>query len=121
MKKLKFLGATLFVGVAMLSLVSCGSAISQDYADKINEEAQDGDDDYITYDEVMKKLGSNAVDLTAEVLGVRGGFIYGVKGCKSWDDIQEKIDNGEDVEGLVVTILNGKATLAAYEKITGKK
>lgn len=119
MKKIKLLGA-LFAGAALFSLASC-SGVSASYADKINEEAKDGDDDFITYDDVMKKLGDEAVDLTLAVAGSHSGFVYGVKGCKSWDDIQEKIDNDEKVEGLVITILNNKATGAVYKEITGKE
>lgn len=120
MKKLKFLAAMLVAGAAVFTLASC-SGISQGYADKINEEAQDDDGKYITYDEVMKKLGDEAVDRTLAVAGSHSGIIYGVKGCKSWEDIQKKIDAGEDVEGLVITILANNATAAAYKKITGNE
>ncbi len=120
MKKFKFLAALFVACAAVFSLAAC-SGVSQGYADKINEEAKDDDGKFITYDDVMKKLGSEAVDLTVAVAGKHSGVVYGVKGCKSWDDIQKKIDAGEDVEGLVITVVANNATAAAYEKITGKK
>ena len=70
-----------------------------------------------TYEEVMKKLGDEAINGTIEVAGYRVGVIIGVKGIKTKEDLQAKIDAGEDVEGIVVTIANGKATAARYGKI----
>ena len=64
-----------------------------------------------------KKLGVEAINGTIEVAGYRVGVIIGVKGIKTKEDLQAKIDAGEDVEGIVVTIANGKATTARYGKI----
>ena len=102
----------------MCALASC-SNVSQSYADKINEKAEAKEN--LTYEDVMEDLGKDAVDLTAEVLGFRAGAIYAVKGCSTWEEIQAKIDAGETVKGVVVTILNGKATAAAYKEITEKE
>ncbi len=92
-------------------LVSC-SNVSQSYADKINKAAKDGE--AITLDQVRKDLG----DDRAEIVVLNSGVIISVKGCKSIEDIKTKIDNNEDVEGIVVTILASKATAAEYRKIT---
>ena len=98
MKKIfKALGAVIASGAVVVSLASC-SNVTQDYADKIVEKAEDKKN--YTYEEVMKKLGDEAI-----------------KGIKTKEDLQAKIDAGDDVEGIVVTIANGKATTARYGKI----
>lgn len=115
MKKIfKALGAIIASGAVVVSLASC-SNVTQDYADKIVEKANDSKN--YTYEEVMKKLGDEAINGTVEVAGYRVGVIIGVKGIKTKEDLQAKIDAGEDVEGIVVTIANGKATTARYGKI----
>ncbi|MCM1130944.1 MAG: hypothetical protein NC087_04000 [Anaeroplasma bactoclasticum] len=104
----------LAAGVAALSLVllvAC-SNVSQKYADKINKAAKDGE--AITLEQVQKDLGDDRVDIL--VLG--NGVVIAVKGCKSVDDIKKKLDEGKDVEGIVVTIVLSKATSAEYRKIT---
>lgn len=98
---------------SLFFLASC-SNVTQKYADKINEEAQDGDGEYITLDQVRNDLGDEAV----EILILNSGVVIAVKGCKSVDDIKAKLDAGEDVEGLVITIVAGNATSATYRKIT---
>ncbi len=105
-----------------LALVACFSIgflaacsnINQEYADKINEEAKDDDNEFITLDQVRKDLGDEAV----EILVFNTGVVVAVKDCKSVDDIKAKLDAGEDVEGLVITIVAGNATGAIYRKIT---
>lgn len=115
MKKIfKALGVVIASGAVVASLASC-SNVTQDYADKIVEKAEDKKN--YTYEEVMKKLGDEAINGTIEVAGYRVGVIIGVKGIKTKEDLQTKIDAGEDVEGIVVTIANGKATTARYGKI----
>ena len=103
----------LAAGIATLSLVllvAC-SNVNQKYADKINKAAKDGDP--ITLEQVRKDLG----DDRAEIILLNSGVIISVKGCKSVDDIKKKLDDGKDVEGIVVTIALGKATAADYRKI----
>ncbi|MBS1477061.1 MAG: hypothetical protein HP024_03845 [Acholeplasmatales bacterium] len=115
MKKIfKALGVVIASGAVVATLASC-SNVTQDYADKIVEKAEDKKN--YTYEEVMKKLGDEAINGTIEVAGYRVGVIIGVKGIKTKEDLQAKIDAGEDVEGIVVTIANGKATTARYGKI----
>ena len=101
-------------GLAALSLVllvAC-SNVNQKYADKINNAAKDGEP--ITLEQVRKDLG----DDRAEIIILNSGVIISVKGCKSVDDIKKKIDEGKDVEGIIITIALGKATAADYRKIT---
>lgn len=123
MKKIfKVFGAVIASGAVAVSLASC-SSVSQDYADKIVEKAKE--DKNYTYDDVKKKLGDEAIDFTVEIgageFGYRGGAIIAVKGIKSKDDLQKKVNDGEDVEGIIVVISNGKATSASYGKITAEQ
>lgn len=113
MKKLWKALVTCFACLGIVLLVGC-SNVSQSYADKINEEAKDDDGVYITLDQVRKDLGDEAV----EILLLNSGLVIAVKGCTSLDQIKEKVDAGEDVEGIVITILNKNATAASYRKIT---
>ncbi len=93
------------------ALASCGN-ISQSYADKVNKAAEDGE--AFTKEQVMEDLGENAVEIA--ILGT--GVIVAVDGCESLSDIQDKIDEGKTVKGIVVTLLLGKATGAVYKEIT---
>lgn len=96
--------------LGLFLLVAC-SNVSTKYADKINSAAKDGE--AITLDQVRKDLGDDRV----EIIALNTGVIISVKGCKTLDDLQKKLDNGEDVEGIVITILASKATAAEYRKI----
>ena len=112
MKKIisTLLVCVLLVG-CVFTLASC-SNISESYAEKINEAAE-AKEPY-TYEEVMEDLGDNAIDITL----LKSGVIIAVKGCESLDDIEDKIDDGEKLKGIVVTVLAGKATGAEYRVIT---
>ena len=103
----------LLVGT-MLTLASC-SNVTADYAEKINTAAEN--DEYITLEQVKKDLGKEAIEYTVSVLGSTSGLVIAVKGCESKDDIEAKLESGEKVEGLVIVILNNKATGAAYREI----
>jgi hypothetical protein len=100
----------LLVG-SVFALCSC-SNISESYATKVNEAAKNGE--HYTYDKVLEDLGENAVDITL----LKSGVIVAVEGCKTLDDIKDRIDDGKTVEGIVVTIALGKATGAVYKAIT---
>lgn len=117
MKKLKFLLALFVCGFVLLGLCSC-FGVSQMYADKINNAAEK--DEHVTYSEVLDTLGDDAVDITLGIGSLRAGVIVAVKGCESLEDITEKIENEEDVKGIVVTILGDKAMSATYKVITAE-
>ncbi len=102
----------LMVGV----LASCGSNVSESYAKKINDAAKDKE--ALTYEDVIKDLGDEAIDLTADIPFVgRGGVIIAVKGVKSQEDLEKLVDEGKEVKGIVITIAGGKATGAKYGEI----
>ena len=105
----------LVITMAVFMFASCGK-ISQSYADKINKAADK--DEHMKYADVKEDLGDDVADLTITVMGSTNGVLIAVKGCDSWDDIEDKIDEGKTVKGLYVTILNGKATKAEYREIT---
>ncbi len=116
----RFFKAVGILGVASVvafGAASCSNA-TQKYADKINEEAKDDDKVYITYEQAKKKLGKECIDITIAIGDSRNGVLVAVKGCKSSEEIQTKIDNGEDVEGIYITVLNSNCISASYKKIT---
>ncbi len=119
MKKLaKLLSIALTLVLCASIFVGC-SKVSQSYADKINEAAEK--DEHVTYEQVMKDLGDGAIDVTVELLGQRSGAITAVKGCKTAEEAQAKIESGDAYEYIVITIVNGKATAAEYEKVEAKE
>ncbi|MBQ8690028.1 MAG: hypothetical protein IJ515_06690 [Clostridia bacterium] len=104
----------LLVG-SVFALASC-SNITESYAEKINEAAKN--DEHYTYDEVMEDLGDNAIDITVTVLNSTNGAVIAVKGCETTEEIEEKLDAGEEVKGITVVIVNNKAISAEYKVIT---
>lgn len=111
MKKLLKRISVLFALVGVMVLVSC-SHVSQSYADKINKAADNNE--HYTLEQVRDDLGDEAV----EVIAFNSGFIIAVKGCDSLEDIKAKLDEGKDINGIIVTFVASKATSAEYRKIT---
>lgn len=105
----------LVITMAVFMFAACGK-ISQSYADKINKAAEK--DEHMTYSEVKDDLGEDVVDLTVTIIGSTNGALIAVDDCDSWDDIEEKLEEGKTVKGLYVTIVNNKATKAEYREIT---
>ncbi len=85
----------LMLGV-MFALTSCGSNISEAYAEKINKAADEKK--YYTYEDVLDDLGDDAKDATGELFGVRAGIITA----------------SDDKGTITITIADGAATLAVY-------
>ena len=112
MKKIisMLLVCVLLVG-SMFALASC-SNISESYAEKINNAAKEGEK--YTLEQVKEDLGDEAVDIT--IAG--NGVVIAVKGCTSLDELEDKLDNGEKLQGIVVTFVFGKATSATYKEIS---
>ena len=96
---------------SMLALASCGN-ISESYAEKVNKAAEAGE--HYTLEKVKEDLGDEAIDIT--VAGT--GAVIAVKGCASLDELEDKLDNGEKLQGIVVTFVLGKATKAIYKEIS---
>ena len=106
-----------FIALAMVAVVICMafagcSNISQSYADKVNKAAEK--DEHYTLEEVRDALGDEAV----EILFLNSGVVVAVKGCSSLDEIEDRIDDGKAVKGIIVTVVAGKATGAKYTEIT---
>lgn len=109
----KIVSAVLVVVLALsmvFALSSCN--ISQSYADKINKAAEN--DEHYTLAQVKEDLGENAVEITF----LNSGVVIAVKGCKTVEDIKDKIEAGETVQGIIVTIVASKAMSAKYTEIT---
>ncbi|MDE7106259.1 MAG: hypothetical protein K2O22_03750 [Anaeroplasmataceae bacterium] len=113
MKKF-FRGIVAVVACFGLFLMVACSNVSKSYAEKINKAAKDGEP--ITLEQVRKDLGDDCAEV-GDFLITKSGMIISVKGCKSLDDVKAKVNNGEDVEGIIITIVLGKATSAEYRKI----
>ena len=112
MKKIiSMLLVCVLLACSMLALVSCGN-ISESYADKINKAADKKE--HYTYDQVIKDLGDEAIDITAAGSGV----IIAIKGVTSLDELEDKLDEGKAIKGIIVTLAFGKATKAVYKEIT---
>ena len=105
----------LVLTMTVFMFASCGK-ISQSYADKINKAAEKGEN--MTYAEVKEDLGDDVVDLTVTLVGSTNGTLIAVKGCDSWEDIEEKLDAGKTVKGISILIVNNKATAAEYREIS---
>ena len=114
MRKTVRIVSMLLVIVLIGALLASCSNVSQAYADKINDAAEKGE--YVTYDQVLEDLGEVAIDVTF----LKSGVVIAVDGCKTLEDLEAKIEAGETVKGIVVTILAGNATGAVYKEITDK-
>lgn len=95
----------------VLSLASCSKA-TEYYAKKINEAAEKGE--HYTYTQVLDDLGDEAIDITV----AKTGTIIAVRGCTTWDEIEDKLDAGKTVKGIVIVMTLGKAISAEYREIT---
>ena len=113
----RIVSLALVIVMLVCVLASCGN-ISESYAEKINKAAENKE--HYTYSDVVDDLGGKekVVDLTLTVLGSTNGSVIAVKGCTTWDEIEDKIDDGETVKGIVVVIVNNKAISAEYKEIT---
>ncbi len=131
MKKIVSLAlvCVLMLGV-MFTLASCGSNISQSYADKINDA-----EEKLTYEQVLKDLGDAAIDMTVDIpLAGHSGTIVAVEGINAADykglsakdaatKLQEdmaKLEEKGEVEAITIFIAGDKATSATYGKSTDK-
>lgn len=115
--------ACMLLMTCVFSLASCFGNINQKYADKVNAAAEKKDP--FTYEKVLEDLGGKeeAIDATIDLgfLGGIKGMIIAVKDCKTLDDLKEKVEAEDTIDGLVVTIDNGKATAAEFAAIDAKK
>ncbi len=112
MKKTLKLISIMLVLVALCSIFAGCNKISKSYAEKINEAVKNGEP--YTLEQVLKDLGDSAVNRTT-ALGT--GYVYAVKGCDSYEDIFNKIKAGEEVVGITVYFLLGKASWATFKTI----
>jgi hypothetical protein len=105
----KLLGV--FALLSVLVLAAC-SNVTQKYADKINEAA--AAKEHYTVEQVREDLGDEAIDVNLLV----GGAIIAVKGVTTLDELEDKIDEGKEIKGIIVYYALGKATKAEYKVIT---
>lgn len=98
------------VMMSIMFLAAC-SGVSQSYADKINDAAEK--EEYVTLEDARDKLGDNRV----EILLFNTGILIGVKGVDSQEELEEKLDAGKTVKGIVITVFAGSCTSATYREI----
>ena len=110
-KSFKLISLILLIAVFSVMLFSCSNATA-DYAEKINAAAKSGE--AYTYEQVMEDLGDEAVDITA----LQSGIIIAVKGVTSVETLKERVNAGEKLDGIVVTMALGKAKSAVFKTIT---
>lgn len=124
MKKIKTILCTIVaLFILGISLTSCSGLFGvnyEKYAKQLDEEIYDGDNNFPSYSSIMKKLGDEAVDCTFYYGSEanRFGNVVAVKGCKSREEILEKINNGETVEGIKIYIMGNVARSVKYTTIT---
>ena len=114
MKKFTKVFALVLVAVVCLSIFTACSNISQAYADKINVAA--AKDEHLDYLDVLNDLGENAIDITIAKTGV----IIAAQGCTSLEELNAKLEAGETVKGIVVTLFAGKALSAEYKVLSSE-
>ena len=61
-------------------------------------------------------LGENASDITIAKTGV----IIAAQGCTSLEELNTKLEAGETVKGIVVTLFAGKALSAEYKVLSSE-
>lgn len=116
-KTLRIVSLMLVMVLLCGAMLSC-SKVSESYADKINKAAEEGEN--LTYAEVKEDLGDNIVlDATGSIsAGNESGMIIAVKGCETWEEVEEKLDDGDTVKGIYVTFVLGKATKAEFKEVS---
>ncbi len=116
MKKLKYVFMVMAVAfVAVITLISCSKA-TKSYSDKINNAYQSGE--AITYDDVLKELGNEAINLTKNG---ESGVILVVSGMTS-ENYKDKVQRASDTEKfdiVAITVVQRKCTYAHFS--TGTK
>lgn len=111
---LKLSGIFALCLVLVLALAGCG--VSKNYADKINEAHEKGEE--LTYDQVVKKLGEPTGGLTGELGPLKKtGTAKWYKKYKTVEEANKAYEDGKTVKYIVVTFLNGKATYAEYKEM----
>lgn len=100
--------------IGLMFLFSC-SKTDHAYEKRINEfvelvntSAEKGKP--ITLNAVKTKLGEDII----EVLILNSGYVIAIKDCKTYDELKVKYYLGEDIEGIFVSIQDGKAVFAKY-------
>ena len=119
MKKLRNILVGLAICFAFVFVLASCSNATKTYSDKINEAYQSGA--AITYDEAVKALGDECIDLTKGTdSSSRYGIIIAVKGMTK-DNYEEKIRNASDdskFDSIAITVVQGKCTYSHFASQT---
>lgn len=111
-KATKVIALVMVCMLALVALVACG--VSENDAKAINEAAKNKEN--WTYEKCKQKFGTPTYDVSGSgsYLDVTGWIVW-VNGCKTPEEVNEKIKNGESVSALSVQFLNGKAVSAQWK------
>ena len=108
MKKVLKTSVFVLLVAVMMTFAGCGSTLSKKSADEINEAVKNGNP--MTVTEVKEKYGAPV----NEYLQVGTGYMVFVNSCKTWEEVESKIESGEEFGGMVVLCLAGNATVAVW-------
>ena len=101
-----------FIMIFSVVLLASCSNVTQSYADKINAAAENKE--YYAYADVLEDLGDEAIDMTF----LKTGIVVAVKGVTSEEELKAKIENGEELNGIIVGFVAGSALKAYYGEVT---
>lgn len=122
MKKLKNILVGFAICLAFVFVLASCSNATKTYSDKINEAYQSGT--AITYDEAVKALGDECIDLTRGTDSLsRNGMIIAVKGMTK-DNYEEKIRNASvdsKFDSITITVVQGKCTYSHFASQTASE
>ena len=108
MKKLLSL-TVILIATMCLFLTGC---VNEGMADKINKKA-DSDQGY-TYQQLISDYNSPTIDVNL----LAGRTVIYVANCKAQNALEEKLDNKEEVKGVIVIVALDRVISAEYKVIT---
>lgn len=120
-KTLRIFGLAFICSLLVLTLASCSAQKKfEKAAEKIR--VAEAKEEPLTYEKVEKMLGEPTVDATVS-LGSRGktGLVTWYAGCKTMEEVKEKVNAGKDVAYIAVTFDDGKALDAKVSVAEGKE
>ena len=113
-KTFKVIFSVLACMLLVFTLASCSAEKKfEKYEEKINVAA--AKEDYISYDEVVKKLGDPTQNATVSLGNTKEtGFCIWYAGCEDMDELKEKLEEGKEVPYIYVTFNDGDAIEAEF-------
>lgn len=113
-KTFKVIFSVLVCMALVFTLASCSAEKKYEkYEEKINVAA--AKEEYISYDEVVKKLGDPTKNTTVSYGNTKeSGFCIWYAGCEDMDELEEKLEEGKEIPYIYVTFKDGNAIDAEF-------